>query len=162
MRQIARHGQERRYYHVRVGVNSRLDTLQAAVLLGKLVVFDEEIARRQTVAQQFSSHLLPVPQIVCPSVVAENRSAWAQYTIRSNHRAELQQALKRCEIPTTVHYPLPLNKQPAVEDGSKQLPVGDRLANEVLSLPMGPYLSDSDQAMVAQAIRQFYNENFSA
>ncbi|MCS4509749.1 DegT/DnrJ/EryC1/StrS family aminotransferase [Xylophilus ampelinus] len=159
MRQIARHGQERRYYHVRVGVNSRLDTLQAAVLLGKLVVFDEEIARRQTVAQQFANHLLPVHQIVCPSVEVGNRSAWAQYTIRSTHRAELQQALKKFEIPTTVHYPLPLNKQPAVEDGGKQLPVGDRLANEVLSLPMGPYLSDSDQAIVAQAIQQFYNDS---
>lgn len=159
LRQISRHGQDRRYHHVRVGVNSRLDTLQAAVLLGKLVVFDEEMARRQKIADQYASKLLPIPQIVCPSIENGNLSAWAQYTIRSNHRDDLQQALKKLEIPTTVHYPLPLNKQPAVEDGSKQLPIGDQLANEVLSLPMGPYLSDSDQSLVAHAIKQFYIKN---
>ncbi len=162
MRQIARHGQERRYYHVRVGVNSRLDTLQAAVLLGKLVVFDQEIARRQTVARQYVRALLPLHQIVCPSIADGSVSAWAQYTIRTGDRVDLQQALTKAEIPTTVHYPLPLNKQPAVEDAGKQLPMGDRLANEVLSLPMGPYLSDSDQSLVTQAIQQFYTENFSA
>ncbi|GKT17832.1 DegT/DnrJ/EryC1/StrS family aminotransferase [Acidovorax sp. SUPP2522] len=162
VRQISRHGQDRRYHHVRVGVNSRLDTLQAAVLLGKLAVFDEEIAKRQKIADQYASKLLPIPQIACPSIKNGNLSAWAQYTIRSNHRDDLQQALKKLDIPTTVHYPLPLNKQPAVEDGSKQLPIGDQLANEVLSLPMGPYLNDSDQSLVARAIQQFYFENPSA
>lgn len=159
IRQISRHGQDRRYHHVRVGVNSRLDTLQAAVLLGKLVIFDEEIAKRQMIADQYARKLLPIPQIACPSIEKGSLSAWAQYTIRSNHRDDLQQALKKLEIPTTVHYPLPLNKQPAVEDGRKQLPIGDQLANKVLSLPMGPYLSDSDQSFVAQAIQQFYIEN---
>ncbi|MBS3974019.1 MAG: DegT/DnrJ/EryC1/StrS family aminotransferase [Actinobacteria bacterium] len=159
IRQISRHGQDRRYHHVRVGVNSRLDTLQAAVLLGKLGVFDEEIAKRQKIADQYESKLLPVSQIACPSIQNGNLSAWAQYTIRSNQRDDLQRALKKLEIPTTVHYPLPLNKQPAVEDGSKQLPIGDQLANEVLSLPIGPYLSESDQSLVAQAIQRFYIEN---
>lgn len=162
VRQIARHGQDRRYHHVRVGVNSRLDTLQAAVLLGKLVVFDEEMARRQTVAQQYTTGLLPIHQVVCPSIEDGNQSAWAQYTIRVNRRTDLQQALEKLKIPTAVHYPLPLNKQPAVGDESKQLPIGDQIANEVLSLPMGPYLGNSDQALVAKAIQKFYVDNFPA
>lgn len=156
MRQIARHGQDRRYHHVRVGVNSRLDTLQAAVLLGKLAVFEEELDRRQAVAERYRVALSCTPQAVCPTVRSQDCSAWAQYTIRSVARDALQQALQKARIPTAVHYPLPLNQQPAVEDRSNHLPVGDRLANEVLSLPMGPYLSADDQQLVARAISDFY------
>ncbi|MFE8644858.1 DegT/DnrJ/EryC1/StrS family aminotransferase [Sphingomonas sp. NCPPB 2930] len=154
MRQIARHGQERRYYHVRVGVNSRLDTLQAAVLLAKMVTFDDEISLRQQVASRYTKALGAVPGITEPVIEQNRRSAWAQYTILTPRRERIQSSLRAIGIPTTVHYPLPLNQQPAVEDLNAGLPVGDRLATEVLSLPMGPFLRSSDQDRVIQALAE--------
>lgn len=139
MRQIARHGQDRRYHHIRVGVNSRLDTLQAAVLLAKLEIFDDEISARQRVAAEYGS-LLKVADIATPCVESHNQSAWAQYTVRVSNRDVLQARMKQAGVPTTVHYPIPLNQQPAVADGQAKLPVGDNVAKEVLSLPMHPYL----------------------
>jgi UDP-2-acetamido-2-deoxy-ribo-hexuluronate aminotransferase len=160
MRQIARHGQEKRYHHVRVGVNSRLDTLQAAILLGKLTVFEQEMDARQRVAAQYRSLLTSVPLITCTDIANDQRSAWAQYTVRVTQRDALQQALQIQSVPTAVHYPVPLNQQPAVRDTNSVLPVGDRLANEVLSLPMGPYLSYTDQERVSRAIHAFYSIAF--
>jgi UDP-2-acetamido-2-deoxy-ribo-hexuluronate aminotransferase len=144
MRQIARHGQDRRYHHIRVGVNSRLDTLQAAILLPKLAVLDEELAQRQRVADTYNSLLgadpvRPKPvegQIQLPYLEPHNTSAWAQYTIQVPNREALQEQLKQAGIPTAVHYPIPLNKQPAVADASVQLPVGDAVAQRVMSLPI--------------------------
>jgi UDP-2-acetamido-2-deoxy-ribo-hexuluronate aminotransferase len=126
MRQIARHGQDRRYHHVRVGVNSRLDTLQAAVLLPKLDVFESE---------------LQAVSIAVPFVEAHNSSAWAQYTVQAAERDRVQEALKALGVPTAVHYPIPLNRQPAVSDGLARLPIGDLVASRVMSLPMHPYLT---------------------
>lgn len=154
MRQISRHGQDRRYHHVRVGVNSRLDTLQAAVLLGKMTVFEQEMIARQAIAEQYRLLLASTPHLVCPSVVASGRSAWAQYTIRTDQRNALQHALQTQGIPTTVHYPMPLNQQPAVKDLDSNLPVGDRLAHEVLSLPMGPHLSLTDQKKIGLEVHR--------
>lgn len=144
IRQIARHGQERRYYHVRVGLNSRLDTLQAAVLLAKLTILDDEIAARQRVADAYTDAICGNSLVTPPRVVANNVSAWAQYTVRVANRAAVQDALKAEGIPTAVHYPLPLNRQPAVADHRATLPKGDKAADEVMSLPMHPYL-DADQ-----------------
>ena len=102
MRQIARHGQERRYHHIRVGVNSRMDTIQAAVLLPKLAVLDEELAARQQIAQQYSEALSVLHDSVgeqlvqTPYIESHNVSAWAQYTIRVQDRPALQ-AAKRCK-----------------------------------------------------------------
>jgi len=154
MRQIARHGQDRRYHHIRVGVNSRLDTIQAAVLLPKLSMLDAELAQRQVVAQRYASLLAPVTELQVPWVAPDNVSAWAQYTVRVAQRAAVQDRLKAQGIPTTVHYPIPLNRQPAVADAEANLPVGDRLALEVISLPMGPYLSADDQTRIATALRE--------
>ncbi|WP_118986084.1 DegT/DnrJ/EryC1/StrS family aminotransferase [Photorhabdus sp. CRCIA-P01] len=140
IRQIARHGQDRRYHHVRVGVNSRLDTLQAAILLPKLEIFDEEMALRQTVAKNYNQALNDIGIMTTPYIEPHNLSAYAQYTIRVKNRDELQRKLKEQSIPTAVHYPIPLNKQPAVACNSV-LPVGDEIAQEVISLPMHPYLS---------------------
>ena len=140
IRQIARHGQDRRYHHIRVGVNSRLDTLQAAILLPKLAILDDEIAARQQVAGTYSTALRAIG-IAPPEVAQHNVSAWAQYTIRVANRDAVQAALKEAGIPTAVHYPLPLNRQPAVADAGAHLPEGDRAAQEVLSLPMHPYLT---------------------
>ncbi len=163
MRQIARHGQERRYQHVRVGVNSRLDTLQAAVLLVKLAVLDEELAARQQVAARYAA-LLPLllagqgrdesfSPIVLPHVEPHNTSAWAQYTVQLGRRDQVREQLQAAGIPTAVHYPLPLNQQPAVRDEHAQLPVGDALAHRVLSLPMHPYLDAAQQERIAQALQ---------
>lgn len=153
IRQIARHGQDRRYHHVRVGVNSRLDTLQAAILLPKLAVFDEELAQRQEVAARYS-HLLNAAGIdTTPFVESNNVSAWAQYTVRVPARDLVQKVLSEAGIPTAVHYPIPLNKQPAVLELSARLPVGDLVAQEVMSLPMSPALAMDDQQKVAEALR---------
>lgn len=158
MRQIARHGQDRRYHHVRVGVNSRLDTLQAAILLPKLAVLDEEIALRQQVAQRYAGLFAPLHRaggdaaIQLPHVEPHNTSAWAQYTLQVPQREQVQARLKEAGIPTAVHYPIPLNQQPAVADLSAHLPVGDAVARRVVSLPMHPYLDESAAQRVAQAV----------
>lgn len=167
MRQIARHGQDRRYHHVRVGVNSRLDTLQAAILLPKLAALDDEIALRQQVARRYAD-FLPLPQagegrgegaatIRLPHVQAHNTSAWAQYTIQVDHRDKVQERLKAAGIPTAVHYPIPLNQQPAVADPSARLPVGDLVAQKVLSLPMHPYLDEDSIQRVGHAVANTYS-----
>jgi len=155
IRQIARHGQDRRYHHIRVGVNSRLDTVQAAVLLSKLKIFDDEMARRQSVAANYSRLLSEEKSIILPHVEQCNQSAWAQFTVRVNNRESLQAHLKLAGVPTVVHYPIPLNQQPAVSDENAQLPVGDAVARQVLSLPMHPYLTPTDQALICSALNSF-------
>lgn len=152
LRQIARHGQDRRYHHVRIGVNSRLDTIQAAILLAKLDVFDDELRLRDDVAAAYSRALREAGALALPSVRSENTSAWAQYTIRVNRRDEVQASLQQAGVPTAVHYPIPLSRQPAVavEDA---FPHSEEAARTVLSLPMHPYLSAEDIERVACAVR---------
>lgn len=151
IRQVARHGQDRRYHHIRVGVNSRLDTLQAAILLPKLAILDEEIALRQQVADQYNQHLHVKGIETTPFIEDFNTSVYAQYTIRVKNRDQVIKALNEKGIPTAVHYPIPLNKQPAVASNDK-LPVGDQVAQEVLSLPMHPYLLSTEQEEIVNAI----------
>jgi UDP-2-acetamido-2-deoxy-ribo-hexuluronate aminotransferase len=141
LRQIARHGQDRRYHHIRVGVNSRLDTLQAAILLPKLEIFGEEIELRQQVAKQYEQLLTDAGISTTPYVEPYNTSVYAQYTVRVDSREAVQSRLKEAGIPTAVHYPIPLNKQPAVANASVNLSVGDGVAEHVISLPMHPYLT---------------------
>lgn len=152
IRQIARHGQDRRYHHVRVGVNSRLDTIQAAVLLPKLAVFDEEMSLRQKVATVYTRLLNDAGISSTPYIEPHNVSAWAQYTVRVPGRGAVQERLSKAGIPTAVHYPIPLNKQPAVADAHARLPVGDAVAAEVMSLPMSPNLSSADQVAVVNSL----------
>jgi UDP-2-acetamido-2-deoxy-ribo-hexuluronate aminotransferase len=174
MRQIARHGQDRRYHHIRVGVNSRLDTLQAAVLLAKLSIFEAEIDLRQKVADRYTALFLDSAENVTtgtpiltaretprskfpvelPHIELHNASVWAQYTIRVENRDEVQLKLQEVGIPTAVHYPIPLNKQPAVADVTVKLPIGDEIAKDVISLPMGPYLSEVDQCDIVSALKE--------
>ncbi|WP_180038316.1 DegT/DnrJ/EryC1/StrS aminotransferase family protein [Acinetobacter sp. YH16052] len=144
IRQIARHGQDRRYHHIRVGVNSRLDTLQAAILLPKLAILDDEMQARQRVADTYTKLFNEAGILSTPFIEEHNQSAWAQYTIQVDNRSEVQEKLKSQGIPTAVHYPIPLNKQPAVVDSSVSLPVGDAVAKRVMSLPMHAYLSEDD------------------
>ena len=140
IRQIARHGQDRRYHHIRVGVNSRLDTIQAAILLPKLAILDDEMQARQRVADTYTKLFNQAGILTTPFIEVHNQSAWAQYTIQVDHRDEVQEKLKVQGIPTAVHYPVPLNKQPAVANGNAILPVGDAIADRVMSLPMHPYI----------------------
>jgi len=150
-RQIARHGQEKRYYHVRIGVNSRLDTLQAAILLPKLAILDDEIAARQQVADRYTAAFYN-SRVQAPRISQYNVSAWAQYTIRVQDRTRIQSVLNTAGIPTAIHYPLPLNRQPAVADEAVWLPHGDLAATEVLSLPMHPYMAVDVQDQVIDAV----------
>jgi UDP-2-acetamido-2-deoxy-ribo-hexuluronate aminotransferase len=153
MRRIARHGQERRYYHVQVGINSRLDTLQAAILLAKLEVFDDEISLRQEVADRYREMLgTNAEGLLLPHISPGNVSVYAQYTVRSVHRAALREALWRAGVPTVVHYDTPLNRQPAVADPAAVCPVGDMAVGQVFSLPMHPYLHAQEQRLIADAI----------
>ena len=140
LRKIARHGQTKRYYHTIVGVNSRLDTIQAAILLAKLDVLDVEIKARNRLAQDYSSALLESNNISHPQILPENYSAWAQYTVKVENRECLQRKLKVLGIPTAVHYPLPLNQQPAVSDNYAMLDVSNDLSRRVMSIPMHAYM----------------------
>jgi UDP-2-acetamido-2-deoxy-ribo-hexuluronate aminotransferase len=147
IRQIARHGQDRRYQHVRVGVNSRLDTLQAAILLAKLEILDHEIVTRTNIADTYNFLLTEAGINAAAEVSSDNLSAWAQYTIRVKNRAQVQAQLREAGIPTAVHYPAPLNKQTAVSS-DQNLPEGDLASKTVLSLPIHAYLSNEDQLNV--------------
>lgn len=156
IRQIARHGQDRRYHHVRVGVNSRLDTLQAAILLPKLTILDLEMEQRQWTAERYTRMLNTAGISTTPYIEDHNVSAWAQYTIQVNDREQVQTLLMNAGIPTAVHYPIPLNRQPAVEDTTKSLPIGNHVAQKVLSLPMGANLTLQDQDCVVRALNGIF------
>jgi UDP-2-acetamido-2-deoxy-ribo-hexuluronate aminotransferase len=153
MRQIARHGQDRRYHHIRVGVNSRLDTLQAAILLAKLDLLDDEMALRQEVAGFYGQCLMEAGIFTIPYIEPHNTSAYAQYTVRVPNRDQVQVKLKSAGVPTAVHYPCPLNKQPAFENPQAYLPHGDAAAQEVLSLPMHPYMTKREMRHIANSLR---------
>ena len=152
LRQIARHGQDRRYHHVRVGVNSRLDTLQAAILLPKLEILEEEIELRNQAAKFYTERLSEAGITTTPYIEEHNISAWAQYTVRFKNRDAVQKKLQEAGIPTAVHYPIPLNKQPAVADADAILPIGDEVAELVISLPMHPHLQIGDIQQVVTAL----------
>ena len=151
IRQVARHGQDRRYHHIRVGVNSRLDTLQAAILLPKLDILADEIQSRQQVAATYDLLFKEAGIDSTPYVEPHNISAWAQYTVQVQDRDLYQAKLKELGIPTAVHYPIPLNKQPAVADSNVSLHVGDLVAGRVMSLPFHPYMSKEVIEEVVQA-----------
>ncbi|WP_313901511.1 DegT/DnrJ/EryC1/StrS family aminotransferase [Methylobacterium sp. J-070] len=146
-----------KYDNVRIGVNSRLDTLQAAVLLEKLAVFPEEIAMRDRVAGRYQDGLADVVSV--PRIRQRCTSVWAQFTIRvaASHRAAIVADLKAKGIPTAIYYPKPLHRQTAYRHypcAGNGLPVSDRVADEVLSLPMHPDLDAKTQDVVIAAVRE--------
>lgn len=152
-RLIARHGQDRRYHHSILGVNSRLDTLQAAILLPKLEILDEEMALRSQVASEYDRLLGELDQVARPVLQSHNTSAWAQYTIRVDNREALRARLHEQGVPTAVHYPLPLYRQPALAHGEiRGLPQCDKAAEQVMSLPMSPYLDAGTQRTIVEAL----------
>lgn len=153
MRQIRVHGQDRRYHHPLVGINGRMDTLQAAILLAKLEVFGAEVEARAQVAAMYAELLGEAVGI--PFIEPHNTSVFAQYTIQVDDRPCFQQALKEQGIPTAVHYPVPLHLQPAFAaeaTGPGSFPVAEAASARVISLPMHPYLTRADQETIAAAV----------
>ena len=147
------HGQDKRYHHALLGINGRLDTLQAAILLAKFEHFEKEIELRNKVAQRYSE-LLPADSLVLPTIKSHNLSVFAQYTIQVNDRANFQQSLSEQSIPTAVHYPYPLYKQPAIFQQGTILANTEYAANHVLSLPMHPYLKQENQDRIISEIEK--------
>ena len=142
MRQIRNHGQAKKHDHPILGLNGRLDTLQAAILLAKLEVFEQEIAQRQAVAECYTAALSNAP-LTTPTVAPENTSVWAQYTVLSPARDALRERLQAEGIPSVSYYAVPLHLQPVFADLNHKpgdFPVAERVASEGLSLPMSPSL----------------------
>jgi len=157
MREIRVHGQDRRYHHPRIGINGRFDTLQAAVLLAKMERFEWEVEQRQKVGAGYTAMLATqCPSVTVPHIEPHNTSVYAQYSILVSDRDAVAKRLNDHGIPTAVHYPVPLNKQPAYQStsGGQATPVSDEVAGKVMSLPMGPDLSNVDQQRIVQVLRQ--------
>jgi dTDP-4-amino-4,6-dideoxygalactose transaminase len=158
MRSLRMHGHGAdKYDNVRIGLASRLDTMQAAILIEKLKIFPEEIEARDRVARLYSEALAGVA--ITPAVVAGSRSVWAQYTIRvsGGRRDALAAALKAEGIPTAIYYPIPLHRQQAYKHypvGDGGVAVSDKLAAEVISLPMHAYLDEPTQDRIIAAVRR--------
>ena len=150
MRELRNHGQSAPYYHPRLGINGRLDTIQAAVLLAKMEVFDDEVARRAAVGARYEELLQGV--VKTPTVADDCTSVYAQYTIQVDDRDAVRAALNDAGIPNAVYYPVPLNRQPPLYS-DVAIPISERAAERVLSLPMHPYLEAADQERVAEAVR---------
>jgi dTDP-4-amino-4,6-dideoxygalactose transaminase len=153
LRSLRMHGQGTdRYEHARVGLNSRLDTIQAAILLEKLKIFPDEIERRDAIAQRYNEEL-GGNSISVPYVIPGARSVWAQYTLQVENREALQADLKEQGIPTAVYYPIPLNAQRAYRAcPSVPVPVSEALSKRVVSLPMHPYLDEATQDRIIAAV----------
>lgn len=156
MDMIHKHGQDRRYHHVRMGLNSRLDTLQAAVLLAKLEIFDEEVKLRGKIGAKYSKLLENVPGVIMPHIEPHNTLVYAQYTVRVQNREAVQAKLKESGIPTAVHYPIPLNQQPMfdyLQQGDGSVPIAEKVAKEVMSLPMSAWVKDEDMKYVLNIMK---------
>lgn len=154
MREIRVHGQERRYHHTSIGVGGRMDTLQCAVVLGKLTRFEWETAERQRKAQRYLELLRAAPSVRTLQPKPDRTSAWAQFTVLCDDRAMVQQRLSEAGIPTAIHYPIPLHKQPAYEGlcGREDFEVASKLAQQVMSLPMSADLNEEDQERIVAEI----------
>ena len=151
MQQISRHGQDRRYHHIRVGINGRMDTLQAAILLAKLLIFDEEVQKRVEIGGRYTAKLKDV--VETPYIEPYNTCVYAQYTIRVDEREQVISKLKAVGVPTAVHYPLAIHQQPAFLESNRGLSHSARAAAQVMSLPMHAYLKPDAQLRITDAVR---------
>lgn len=159
MRSIRVHGQRQRYYHDRVGVNGRLDTLQAAIVLAKLDVFEDELEARSAAAARYDALIAAADfgnhRVTPPHVPAGYGSVFAQYTVRVPARDAVAKAINAAGVPTAVHYPCALNRQEVfagVPGADVPCPESEAAALSVLSLPMHPYLEEADQRLVIDAL----------
>ncbi len=149
MKQLRVHGQSKRYYHSLLGMNSRLDTLQAAILLAKLAVFDKELEQRKQLGERYNRLLKN--QFKTMRVLPEHTCVYAQYTIEVPERSAIQAYLQERQIPTMIHYPLPLHLQPVFAEKHPHplyFTQAEQASQAVLSLPMHPYLSEEEQDFI--------------
>jgi dTDP-4-amino-4,6-dideoxygalactose transaminase len=158
MRSLAFHGAsgDDKYNCVRIGMNSRLDTIQAAILIEKLAIFSEEIRARNAAAERYAQMLEGL--VKTPKVIEGGVSTWAQYVIETGQRDALAAHLREAGVPTAQYYPKPLHKQTAYESfpiGAGGLKVSEQIAHRVLALPMHPYLDEATQAHIAARVREF-------
>lgn len=163
VRALKEHGQKRRYYYEEIGMNSRLDTIQAAILQIKLRYLDNWNNRRRAVAALYDQLLSPIPSIIRPLELSEGRGVWNQYTIRIPQasptgagRDHVRERLQQLGVSSMVYYPLPLHLQPVYKElgyQAGQLPVSEQVATEVLSLPMFPELSPAQQTQVVYSLK---------
>lgn len=152
--ELRNHGQDRRYHHIRIGINGRMDTLQAAVLLAKLEAFDGELVARNEAAGRYAALLKRI--VATPEVQPDRTCAWAQYTVEVEDRDLVQRAMAEFGVPTAVHYPEALHRQPIFTQmglGAGSFPVSERAARRVISLPMHPYLTPPTVQLIAQALK---------
>jgi UDP-2-acetamido-2-deoxy-ribo-hexuluronate aminotransferase len=155
-REIRVHGQSARYTHTRIGVGGRLDTLQAAVLLAKLERFDWELQRRDELGARYAQLLGTVPQLQLLAVRPDRDCVWGQYTVLVPRRAQVQAVLQSLGVPTAVHYPRPLHRQPAYAAlaGAAHCPVSEQVSEQVLSLPISADMTQMDQDRIVAALRR--------
>jgi UDP-2-acetamido-2-deoxy-ribo-hexuluronate aminotransferase len=154
-RWIRVHGQERKHHHPILGINGRMDTVQAAILLEILEVFPGEVQKREKLGLAYSEGLAHLNGLETPGIGEHNTSVYAQYTILSEQREQIQLSLKQKEIPSVSYYTVPLHLQPVFKNLAHQVGdflVAEKMANLCLSLPMSPYLTQEDQAKVIDAI----------
>lgn len=159
MRNFLNHGSDRRYYHTQVGLNGRCDTLQAAILLAKLEVFEEELQARDKIANRYSKLISEKigSKVTIPKIADKQFSPWAQYTVAVENRNEVTRKLQELGVPTAVHYPMPLHLQPALSYlGYKKgdFPKSETASEKVFSLPMHPYLENDTQDFIVESLRQ--------
>lgn len=156
MREVRFHGQTDRYYHTRIGMNGRMDTLQCAIMLPKLKKFSWELDERQKLADHFNEAFRPLTDkgVKLPLIKSDRRSAWAQYTLWVPEREAFQKRLQELGVPTAVHYPRTMSDQPAYTDWKPQWSVAEseRAARHVVSLPMHPYMDDSTRDRIISAV----------
>jgi len=155
MRQIRNHGQDKRYHHPIIGMNGRMDTMQCAILIEKLAIFPDEVAAREKIGARYTAAFAPA--VKTPVIAKGNTHVYAQYTISVENREKVAESLKNAGIPTAVHYPRPLHLQPAfagLGKGEGSFPLAEKAANTVMSLPMGPYLTESDQNTVVAEVKK--------
>ena len=163
LRQLANHGQSRKYHHQHIGLNSRLDTLQAALLRVKLRQLPANTTARQAVAARYDAALAAVAGITIPARDSRSSHVFHQYTVQleePSRRDALQHFLKSCGVPTMIYYPLPVHAQPAYaylgyQPG--QFPVAERLCGAVLSLPVHPLLTEEQQDYIVERVRDFFD-----
>jgi dTDP-4-amino-4,6-dideoxygalactose transaminase len=159
LRSIRVHGKgNHKYDNVRIGINGRLDTFQAAVLLAKFDIFPEEVTLRQEVASRYTALLTPHSSLLPPRIPEGYQSVWAQYSILAedeDHRTVLQKKLMDNKFPTAIYYPKPLHLQTAFTSlgyGLGAFPVTENTSNRIFSIPIHPYLDKQSQEAVVTAI----------
>jgi UDP-2-acetamido-2-deoxy-ribo-hexuluronate aminotransferase len=155
LRALSVHGQTARYRHEYIGLNSRLDTIQAAILNVKLKYFDAEVKARHAIGARYTE-LLASADCITPLVLADRTHMYAQYSVRVKDRDGVVARLKEAGVPTAIHYPMPIHAQPCFKSlgyVDADFPVSAKICQEIMSLPMGPFLTEQDQNRIVKVLR---------